>query len=69
MIARVIKRYPGLSVRELIARLDEEFGWKINKHTEVERIKNLTDCLSCKLPRLSLLIYSFPVVQTIAPGS
>ena len=28
MIAAVLKRYRGLSVRELIAALDKEFGWK-----------------------------------------
>ena len=33
MTAGVLTRHPGLSVRELIARLDKEFGWKINKHT------------------------------------
>jgi hypothetical protein len=27
MIAAVLKRHPGLSVRELIATLDREFGW------------------------------------------
>jgi len=28
MIAAVLKRHRGLSVRELIAALDKEFGWK-----------------------------------------
>lgn len=28
MIAAVLKRHPRLSVRELIAALDREFGWK-----------------------------------------
>jgi hypothetical protein len=32
MIAAVLKRRPGLSVRDLIAALDKEFGWKCTEN-------------------------------------
>ena len=31
MIAAVLKRHPGLAVREMIAALDKEFGWRITE--------------------------------------
>ena len=31
MIAVVLKRHPGLAVREMIAALDKEFGWRITE--------------------------------------